>query len=279
MAVTTCSARPGTQRTRRASSQEDGPACRTRAGVDFRAGRGVTGERGEATRAVPGRRWEAGQGPRLAARSGCGGAPAWRTEPHSGVLQPQQDAVLGAGRAAAPAGCIAAQTASASAASRGQPWMEGPRPQPASAPRAWHGLPGPAFVPGCGPREHQRGHGAQSGRGLQDGGRPEWAAWDPRACFPPRWRLPRDTGEWQQPLQRKSLKKRRLRELTAHSAPLLPRPWVGSGPAWRLLITGRGGGAGGRVLGTVLAPGFPKAKALRLFLKTRGSHSEAKGPC
>lgn len=94
--------------------------------VDFRAGRVTTGERREATRAVPGRRWEAWQGPRLAARSGRGGAPAWRTEPHSGVLQPQQDAVLGAGQAAAPAGCIAAQTASASAASRGQPWMEGP---------------------------------------------------------------------------------------------------------------------------------------------------------
>jgi len=38
-------------------------------------------------------------------------------------------------------------------------------------------------------------------------------------------------------------------------------------------------GVGGRALGTVLALGFPEAKVLRLFLKTRESHSKAKGPC
>lgn len=86
----------------------------------FRAGRGLTGERGlQSDR--PGRphgqarvrRWEAGQGPRLGAWSGSSGAPAWKNEPHSGVLQLQQDAVPGAGRVA--------QTTSTSAASRWRP--------------------------------------------------------------------------------------------------------------------------------------------------------------
>lgn len=73
----------------------------------FRAGRSLTGECGlqsDRPRRPHGqarvRRWEAGQGPRLGAWSGCGGAPAWKNEPHSGVLQLQQDAVPGAGRVA-----------------------------------------------------------------------------------------------------------------------------------------------------------------------------------
>lgn len=86
-------------------------------------------------------------------------------------------------------------------------------------------------------------------------------------------------------LQRKRLKKkRRLQGLTAHSAPLLLP--VGGAPVSRAFVyPGRGvlpGGCRfwwGAVLGTVLAPGFSEAKALRPFLKTRGSHNEAKGPC
>lgn len=63
---------------------------------------------------------------------------------------------------------------------------------------------------------------------LQDGGRPEGVGWDPRACFPRRQRLPRDTGEWQQPAaKKKPEEKAPASGLTAHSAPLLHHPGVG----------------------------------------------------
>lgn len=87
-------------------------------------------------------------------------------------------------------------------------------------------------------------------------------------------------------LQRKRLKKKRqLQGLTAQGTPLLLP--MGEAPVARAFVyPGRGalpGGGrfwgGGGMLGTVLAPGFSEAKALRPFLKTRGSHSEAKGPC
>lgn len=227
------------------------------------------------------RRWEAGQGPELEARSGYGGAPTWRTEPHSGVLQPQQDAVPGAGRVAAPAGCITAQTSSLRVAA-----LDGPRLQPTSAPRARHSLLGPAFIPGCSPRAHQRGDSAQSGWAFRTGVGQRGLAGTHGLASPNARGFHVTQVNGNSPLQRKSLKKkRRLRGLTAHGAPLLHHPgWGSSGlslppawtlsPAWRTLIMG----VGGRALGTVLALGFPEAKVLRLFLRTRGSHSKAKGP-
>ena len=150
----------------------------------FRAGRSLTGECGlQSDR--PGRPhgqvrvryWEAGQGPGWGPGQAAVGPLPGRTEPHSGVLPLQQDAVPGAGRVA--------QTTSTSAASRWRPWMEGPRPQPQPTP--WPGTvsSGPpsswAMVHMC----TSVGTALRVAWGLQDGGRPEWGGWDPRACFPP----------------------------------------------------------------------------------------------
>ena len=169
------------------------------------------------------RRWEAGQGPGLEARSGYGGAPTWRTEPHSGVLQPQQDAVPGAGRVAAPAGCITAQTSSLRVAA-----LDGPRLQPTSAPRARHSLLGPAFIPGCSPRAHQRGDSAQSGWAFRTGVGQRGLAGTHGLASPNARGFHVTQVNGNSPLQRKSLKKkRRLRGLTAHGAPLLHHPGVG----------------------------------------------------
>lgn len=80
-------------------------------------------------------------------------------------------------------------------------------------------------------------------------------------------------GEWQQPLRRKSLKKRRLRGLTAHNAPLLPRPWVGSGPAWRPLITGgRGEGAG-----DCFGSGFSQGQGAQAVFKNKRKSQRSQG--
>lgn len=81
-------------------------------------------------------------------------------------------------------------------------------------------------------------------------------------------------GEWQQPLRRKSLKKRRLRGLTAHNAPLLPRPWVGSGPAWRPLITGgRGEGAG-----DCFGSGFSQGQGAQAVFKNKRKSQKPRVP-
>lgn len=120
-----------------------------------------------------------GRGPGWGPGQAAVGPLPGRTEPHSGVLLLQQDAVPGAGRVA--------QTTSASAASRWRPWMEGPRPQP--QPQS----PGPGIVSSGPPSSWAVVHVCTSvgtvlrvAWGLQDGGRPEWGGWDPRACFPPR---------------------------------------------------------------------------------------------
>lgn len=231
--------------------------------VDFRAGRVTTGERREATRAVPGRRWEAWQGARRPAQAVVG--PRLESKSPLGCLQPQQDAVLGAGQAAAPAGCIAAQVM-APLRPPGQPWMEGPL--------------GPGMVSPGQPSSQAAVHVSTSvgmvlqGWGLQDGGRPEWATWDPWACFRPRWRLPRDMGEWQQPAAKKSLKKRRLRGADCPQRPAASPPVGGLRPCLEAADYGAGGGCWGLFWLRV----FPKTQALRLF-KKQEEVTEAKGPC
>lgn len=154
----------------------------------FRAGRSLTGERGLQSdrpgrphRQARARYWEAGQGPRLGAWSGCGGAPAWKNR-----------------------ATLRCPAAAAGRSSRGRPGgsdhqhlrglqvaaLDGGAPAAATDPRARHSLLGPAFILGRGPRVHQRRDGAQSGLGPSGWGSARVGRLGPTGLLPPTLEAP-----------------------------------------------------------------------------------------